>query len=185
MVSHGSPERLAILTRSATLPLESVARMYLRLSRVSPGTESGQGSRRCQARLRSSSSPAITPLMPNSVTTLPRLSRWRSSSLVHPRLPLRTSSMAGWYRARQRSAKAAQSTLSPRGFPNASPSLMMLERQSTTVPNTSKVSAFTPVSAMSVAPRPRDLAAEDVAVPDLGSLHVGDAQLWRHAFPHG
>src|SRR6266446_3372564 len=152
MVSHGSPERLAILTRSATLPLDSVARMYLRLSRVSPGTESGQGSRRCQAR-------------------------WRSSSLVHPRLPLRTSSMAGWYRARQRSAKAAQSTLSPRGFPNASPSLMMLERQSTTVPNTSKVSAFTPVSAMSVAPRPRDLAAEDVAVPDLGSSHVGDGQL--------
>src|SRR5262250_1822516 len=52
IVSHGSPERLAMLTMRATLPFDSVARMYFFFMRWRPGTESGQGSRRCHARLR-------------------------------------------------------------------------------------------------------------------------------------
>ena len=46
-VEHGPARSFA-----PTLPFDKVARMNLRLSRVSPSTVSGQPSSRCQARLR-------------------------------------------------------------------------------------------------------------------------------------
>jgi hypothetical protein len=55
IASQGSPDRFAISIISRTLPFESGAMTYRDFSRVSPATESGQGSRRCQARLSSSS----------------------------------------------------------------------------------------------------------------------------------
>ena len=42
----------AMLTRSARLPFDAVAMMNFDLSRRNPEGESGQPSRRCQARLR-------------------------------------------------------------------------------------------------------------------------------------
>ncbi len=51
MVSQGSPARRAMLTISATLPFDRVARMYFFFMRWSPGTESGHGSRRQTWRL--------------------------------------------------------------------------------------------------------------------------------------
>src|SRR5262249_36628094 len=93
--SRGSPPYLAMFTISATLPLESVASTNFFLRRVSPGTESGHGSRRCQARFRWSISGSERPLIPNWTRSVSWLSRWRLSSFVHGRRLLRTSSMAG------------------------------------------------------------------------------------------
>src|SRR5206468_5152641 len=85
--------------------------------------------------------------MPNSATSLSRLSRCSTSSFTNGRRPLRTSSMAGWYMPRHLSAKDCQSTpVIPFARPNASPSRKMLERQSTTVPNTSNVRALMAIS---------------------------------------
>src|SRR5882672_2914061 len=159
MASYGNPARLAMLTMSATLPFDSVAKMYLRFIRSRPGTESGHGSSRCPARLRWSRSASPSPLIPNSATSFSRLSRCRTSSFTNGRRPLRTSSMAGWYMPRQRSANCCQSTpVIPRDRPKASPSRKMLERQSTTVPNTSNVSALIAISVHLrplLLPRPR------------------------------
>ncbi len=55
--------------------------------------------------------------------------------------PRRTRSIAGAYPARQSSAKRGQSCCSPWRWPNCSSSRMTLERQSTTVPNTSNANA--------------------------------------------
>ena len=49
---EGRPARFAMSTISAMLPFEQGAMMNFFLSRVSPSTASGHGSRRCQARLR-------------------------------------------------------------------------------------------------------------------------------------
>src|SRR6202521_1625115 len=57
--------------------------------------------------------------------------------------PARTSSMAGWYSSRQASAKAGASIAWPCGLRIRSASRAMPVRQSTSVPNTSKNSAFT------------------------------------------
>src|SRR5206468_12664713 len=85
--------------------------------------------------------------MPNSATSLSRLSRCSTSSFTNGRRPLRTSSMAGWYMPRHLSAKDCQSTpVIPFARPNASPSRKMLERQSTTVPNTANVRALVAIS---------------------------------------
>ena len=81
--------------------------------------------------------------MPNDSMSSHRLSRCRSSSRTHSRSPLRTRSIAGWYIPRQASANASQSASTPRRPPSARPSRMMLDRQSTTVPNTSKTRAST------------------------------------------
>src|SRR5262245_48147558 len=56
--------------------------------------------------------------------------------------------MKGPYFARQASAKASQSASTPWTLPNCLPCWMMLLRQSTTVPNTSKISAFTSVTSI-------------------------------------
>src|SRR5262249_16003775 len=66
-----------------------------------------------------------------------------SSSGLQGSSPRRTRFIEGWYRARQASANLAQSQLIPRDRPIASASRMIPERQSTTVPKTSKVSART------------------------------------------
>ena len=51
-----------MFTSSARLPFDCGAMMNLRLSRVSPVTASGQGSSRCQARLRCSISASASPV---------------------------------------------------------------------------------------------------------------------------
>src|SRR5204862_921352 len=65
------------------------------------------------------------------------------SSGVQPSSLARTLFMKGAYCARQASANAAQSTPGTRLLQRASPSAMMLPRQSTTVPKTSKTQALT------------------------------------------
>lgn len=62
--------------------------------------------------------------------------------------------MYGRYLARQASAKASQSAAIPLALPKALHWSMRLPRQSTTVPKTSKMSAFTPDASM-VAPHTR------------------------------
>src|SRR5229473_3952952 len=79
-----------MFTISATLPFDNVARMNLRLRRVRPSTVSGHPSRRCQARLRWSTSASPRPAISNSFNSSTRFSRCRSSSLAHGRSPLRT-----------------------------------------------------------------------------------------------
>ncbi len=62
--------------------------------------------------------------------------RCSTSRFTHGRRPLRTVSSWGWYWARHRSAVSS-------GSPNRAVCRIMLPRQSTVVPNTSKISAFT------------------------------------------
>ena len=50
--SHGRPPRLAMSTSSDTLPFDSVAIAKRALQPLRPATASGQGSSRCQTRLR-------------------------------------------------------------------------------------------------------------------------------------
>ena len=54
IASQGILFRRAMSTISAMLPFEHGASMNLRFNRTKPGTVSGQVSRRCQARLRTS-----------------------------------------------------------------------------------------------------------------------------------
>ena len=56
--------------------------------------------------------------------------------------PVRTRCMNGSYPARHAWANSSQSTASAFCLPSTRPSRMMVLRQSTTVPKTSKVSAF-------------------------------------------
>src|ERR687886_1727449 len=144
MRSHGNPARLAMLVKRATLPLENVEMMYRSFKSVSPGTESGQGSRRCHALFRWSFSSWVSSSMPNSSRSSSSDVRWRASRFVQGISPRRTRSIDGLYLPRQASAKAAQSTLKFFCLPSSSPSRITEPRQSTTVPNTSKTRAFTP-----------------------------------------
>src|SRR5919199_2283861 len=144
MRSHGNPARLAMLVKRATLPLENVEMMYRSFKSVSPGTESGQGSRRCHALFRWSFSSWVSPSMPNSSRSSSSDVRWRASRSLQGISPRRTRSIDGLYLPRQASAKAAQSTLKFFCLPSSSPSRITEPRQSTTVPNTSKTRAFTP-----------------------------------------
>src|ERR687886_841782 len=143
MRSHGNPARLAMLVKRATLPLENVEMMYRSFKSVSPGTESGQGSRRCHALFRWSFSSWVSPSMPNSSRSSSSDVRWRASRFVQGISPRRTLFMEGTYRSLQASAKAAQSTLRFFSLPSSSPSRITEPRQSTTVPKTSKTRAFT------------------------------------------
>src|SRR5215831_10871887 len=132
-----------MFTKSDTLPLDKVARMYPRLRRLSPATASGHGSSRCHARFKWSISASLSPSMPNSGRICSSADRCSSSSGFQGSSPRRTRSIEGRYRACQASANLAQSRLIPRDRPLASASRMIPERQSTTVPKTSKVSART------------------------------------------
>ena len=122
--------------------MERVAKMKRFFSLSNPSTESDQGRRRCHIRLRCSTLSSLTPLHPNSSSRVSRLSRCRVSRITHSRFPLRTSSMEGWYIPLQRSAKSSQFSSQPHSEFNWFPSSMILERQSTTVPKTSKVRAL-------------------------------------------
>src|SRR5215831_12832798 len=130
-----------MFTKSDTLPLDKVARMKPRLRRLSPATASGHGSSRCHARFKWSISASLRPSMPNSGRICSSADRCSSSSGFQGSSPRRTRSIEGRYRACQASANLAQSRLIPRDRPLASASRMIPERQSTTVPKTSKVSA--------------------------------------------
>ena len=96
MASHGSPARLAMFTISATLPLDSVARMKRRLSRVSPATVSGHGSSRCQARFRSSISASVEPADLEVVEELVEARAVQVVELRPRHLAARTRSIGGW-----------------------------------------------------------------------------------------
>ena len=50
-MSQGMALCFAMFSSNETLPLDSGPMMNLAFSRVSPGTESGQGCSRCQPRL--------------------------------------------------------------------------------------------------------------------------------------
>jgi len=130
-----------MLVRSDTFPFDSVVTTNLSLRRVRPPTESGHGSSRCHARLSSSTSSSGTESIPVRSSSSSRIRRCRASIFNHGSSPARTRSIAAGYPARQSSANVAQSSASPWFSPNISSSPMMLVRQSTTVPNTSKASA--------------------------------------------
>src|SRR5690606_15669707 len=84
------------------------------------------------------------PDKPNSGSSASRFSRCNTSSLAKGRRPSRTSAIAGWYRTRQASAKAAQSRSgSPWLAAKTAPRRTMEPRQSTIVPKTSNSSAST------------------------------------------
>ena len=92
--SQGRPPNLARATNSERLPLLSVVRVNLRLSRCRPGTLSGQGCRRCQTRLRSARA-ASSIVMPCSASRPSRMRRCNPSMGVHGSAPHCTCCMAG------------------------------------------------------------------------------------------
>ena len=73
---------------------EAVRSVYADFSSHSPATESGQGSSRCQIRLRRPRASASIE-RPKRSMTWSRIMRCKSSIRVQPRSPLRTLSMAG------------------------------------------------------------------------------------------
>src|SRR5258708_17545442 len=151
-----------------TFPFESGAMVYFFFRRASPATEAGHGFKRCQTRFQWSFSSSVSPAMPNSFSSSSSSMRCRASSLVQGSSPLRTRSMAGRYPSRNWSAKRAQSTFTPLALPQASPSAMMDRRQSTTVPNVSKIRALTdPATAAVARPAtcPRISGIIDAAAP--------------------
>ena len=143
MQSHGSPANLAISVMREMLPFERGAMMNFRFSRVRPATVSGHGRRRCHALFRAAVSASLSPRKPNSGS-----SRSSASSDGGRQGPstgaglLRTRSMLGMLSA-PASANAEPSIVTPLPFPTASTWAATDVRQSTTVPKTSKTSAFT------------------------------------------
>ena len=123
------------------------------LRRVSPPTASGHGCSRCQTRLSVSVSASERPVMPKSIRIFSRIIRCRASSLVQGSSPFRTRFMVGPYPARQASANFAASTVRPFRIARSCTSLVTDVRQSTTVPKTSKTSAFTDATGWSSRPR--------------------------------
>ena len=126
-------------------PFDSGPTMYSRFSAVIPGTLSGHGGRKCQARLSSSSAagPKRPGSSPRSASTPSRFSRCSTSSETNGRCPVLTRRIPGTYRDRQASANAAASSSRPCSAANRRTAAATPVRQSTTVPNTSNNTAFT------------------------------------------
>src|SRR5215471_1896616 len=143
MTSHGKPPNLARLVISAVLPFDIGEIMYFFFSCVSPSTESGHGVSRRHTCAQSTLSSSLTPSILYCLSRSSRIMRFRSSSLVHGTLPLRTWSMAGLYPRRQRSVNSTQLIFRPLTLPHSVASAITELRQSTTVPNISKTHAFT------------------------------------------
>src|SRR6266850_268815 len=181
MQSQGSPPFLAILVIKATLPLDIGAMINRCFRRYKPGTASGHGRRSCQARVISALAASLRPVILKTVSTSSSARRCNPSRLVQGRAPCRTLSMKGRYLARQASAKASQSAVTPWTRPNCVPCWLLL-RQSTTVPNTLKIRAFTSVTSIIMllrmptptlvhgpVPLPRALGRQSLPVPGRGS----------------
>src|SRR5882762_2724709 len=143
MQSHGRAECFARSVISEILPFESGAMMNCFFSRVSPATVSGHGLNRCHARFKFSFSAPVSPVKLKSARIRSSDIRCSASSLVHGSSPVRTRFMLGPYAARQASANFAASTATPFRFARSCTSAVTEVRQSTTVPKTSKTSAFT------------------------------------------
>ena len=132
-----------MLVNSETFPFDSVVMMNRCFSRVSPVTA---------VRPRVEPVPCPVEIVDVFVADRRDSSRraagrrgscgaGRRSSSTEARL-VRTRSIAGRYPLRQLSAKVGQSCWKPWLSPNFSSSAMMLERQSTTVPNMSNANAL-------------------------------------------
>ena len=131
-----------MLVSSETFPLDSVVMTNRSFSRVRPATLSGHGSSRCHARLRWSTSSSAIDVMPAAPRSSSRIMRCRSSIRVHgssPRAhPVHRRGIAGAPAIGHRRPIGVDAVAPGR---TSSSSRMMLERQSTTVPNTSNANA--------------------------------------------
>src|SRR5580693_6369228 len=100
MASQGNPARLEILTTAETSAFDRVANVDTVFSRLSPGTTSGHGSRRCQARVSSSRSASESPTMPHSSRTGSSASRYTECTETQPRWRLCAAASADALRRR-------------------------------------------------------------------------------------
>ena len=82
-------------------------------------------------------------LSPSSRSVSSRVSRCSTSRDANGLAPERTSCIAGWYRPRQESANAGESSSRPCPSANERTAAAIPDRQSTTVPNTSNSTART------------------------------------------
>src|SRR5580658_6018893 len=143
MRSHGNPLSLARLVISATLPFDNGEMMYFFFNRPSPSIESGHGLSRRQTCAQLVFSSSLSPSILYCLSTPSRIMRFKSSRLVHGISPFRTFPIAGTYPSRQLSVTSAQLIFRPLALPQLVASAITEPRQSTTVPNVSKMHAFT------------------------------------------
>ncbi len=131
-----------MLVSSETFPFDSVVMTNRSLSRVRPATLSGHGSSRCHARLRWSTSLVGDR---RDARRREQLVEDHPVQVVDPRPRQVRRGAPGPSPGHSRRASRRPWRTSPRSTPwarpNSSSSRMMLERQSTTVPNTSNANA--------------------------------------------
>src|SRR6478735_1470519 len=133
------PLCLAMLISSATLPFDSVETTNFFFIMPMPSTESGHGRSLCQRCVNSHTPTSPGCLRSRFLSSISNASLCRSSIRVHGSSRLRTRAICGWYSPRQSSAKLVQSVSRPYFLPSLGRSSIRLPRQSTTVPNTSKM----------------------------------------------